>query len=262
MISVISNILKILTDTKNVRTLLVIVIGILVFLLMQQCEKTKAVKEDVTRLKNNAIALQDTVRNYKDKWGNSVGEIKGLKLTLKELGDSFKYVKNRPPLTIIDIRTEIVERIKEVPVYIKDTLIIQDTLKFESELCIDESDTFGKSSRSISIGVPFSVKEGLKFGKANIELKQNIWLSASILQDKKTKEVFVQVKSDYPNATFNNLRGILIDQSTKEFKGLKNSHKKSFGLGLNLGIGYTPLTNSFGPYLGIGISYTPKFLQW
>jgi hypothetical protein len=262
MISVISNILKILTDPKNLRTLLVIVIGILIFLLMQQCEKTKAVKEDVTRIKNNAIALQDTVRNYKDKWGNSVGEIKGLKLTLKELSDSFKYAKNRPPITIIEVRTEIVERIKEVPVYIKDTLIIQDTLKFESELCINESDTFGKSSRSISIGVPFSVREGLKFGKANIELKQNIWLSASISQDKKTKEVFVQVKSDYPNATFNNIKGILIDQNSKEFKALKNSHKKSFGLGINLGIGYMPLTNSFGPYLGVGVSYTPKFLQW
>lgn len=262
MINIISNIIKILTDPRTVKTLLVVVIGILIFLLMQQCEKTTIAKQDVVRLKNNAKALQDTVKNYKDKWGNSVGEIRGLKLTLKELGDSLKYEKKRPPITIIEVRTEIIERIKEVPVYIKDTLIIQDTLKFESELCIAESDTFGKSSRSISVGVPFSVREGLKFGKANIEIKQNIWLSASILQDKKSKEVFVQVKSDYPNATFNNLKGILIDQTTKEFKGLKNSHKKSFGLGLNLGIGYMPLTNSFGPYLGIGISYTPKFLQW
>ena len=262
MINIISSILNVLRDPKKTRALIAGVIGILIFLLMQQCEKTTIAKQDVVRLKNNTKALQDTVKNYKDKWGNSVGEIRGLKLTLKELGDSLKYEKKRPPITIIEVRTEIVERIKEVPVYIKDTLIIQDTFKFESELCIDKSDTFGKSSRSISIGIPFSVKEGIKFGKANIELKQNIWLSAYILQDKKTKEVFVQVKSDYPNATFNSLKGILIDQNSKEFKSLKNSHRKSFGLGLNLGMGYMPLTNSFGPYLGIGISYTPKFLQW
>jgi hypothetical protein len=106
------------------------------------------------------------------------------------------------------------------------------------------------------------MKERLKFGKANIELKQNIWLSASISQDKKTKEVFVNVKSDYPNATFNNLKGILIDQNSKEYKALKNSYKKSFGLGVNLGMAYLPTTNSFGPYVGVGISYTPKFLQW
>lgn len=258
----ISDIFKVLTDSKTVRTALVLTIVFLIFLLMQQCGKTRSAKEDIIRLKNNGKALQDTVRNYKDKWGNSVGEILGLKLTLKELSDSLKYEKKRPPITIIEVRTEIVEKIKEVPVYIRDTLIIQDTLKFESELCIAESDTFGKSSRSISVGVPFSVKNSLRFGKANIEIKQNIWLSASMLQDKKTKEVFVQVKTDYPNATFNNLKGILIDQSSKEFKGLKNSHKKSFGLGINLGMGYMPLTNSFGPYLGIGISYNPKFLQW
>lgn len=262
MINIISNIINVLRDPKTTRALIAGVIGILVFLLMQQCEKTEIAKQDVVRLKNNAKALQDTVKNYTDKWGNSVGEIRGLKLTIKELGDSLKFEKRKPPITIIEVRTEIVEKIKEVPVYIKDTLIIQDTFKFESELCIAESDTFGKSSRSISVGVPFSVKEGIKFGKANIELKQNIWLSASISQDKRTKEVFVQVKSDYPNAAFNNLKGILIDQNSKEFKSLKNSHRKSFGVGINLGVGYIPFVNRFGPFVGVGISYTPKFLQW
>ena len=262
MINIINTTIKILTDRRTTRALLAAIIAILVFLLMQQCESTSAAKKDLTILKNNSKALQDTVRNYKDKWGNSVGEIRGLNLTLKELGNAIKYEKGRPPITIIDVRTEIVERIKEIPVYIKDTLIVQDTLKFESELFISESDTFGKSSRSISVGIPFSVKDKLKFGKANIELKQNIWLSASILQDKKTKEVFVQVKSDYPNATFNNLKGILIDQKSKEFKSLKNSYRKSFGLGINLGMGYMPLTNNFAPFVGVGISYTPKFLQW
>jgi hypothetical protein len=259
---ILKNILKVITNPKNTRAIFIVVIGILIFLLVQQCERTSAAKEDAIRLKNNQNALSDTVRNYRDKWGNSVGEIRGLKLTLKELNDSFKFDKKRPPITIIEVVTEIVEVIKEVPVYVKDTLIIQDTFRFESELCISDVDTFGKSSRSINIGVPFTMKERLKFGKANIELKQNIWLSASISQDKKTKEVFVQVKSDYPNATFNNLKGILIDQNSKEYKALKNSYKKSFGLGVNLGMAYLPTTNSFGPYVGLGISYTPKFLQW
>lgn len=261
---ILKTILKVLTDPKNTRLILVGVIVVLIFLLMNQCGKTSSAKDEILRYKNNEIALRDTVRNFKDKWGNSVGEIKGLKLKLSEVKDSLKIEKGKLPITIVEVRTQIKEVIKNVPVYIKqtDTLVLTDTFKFDSTLFAFKSDTFGKSDRYVSVDIPFSMVDSMRFGEATFTLKQNIWLSASLLQNKRNKEIIVNVKSDYPNVTFNNLKGIVIDQNTKEYRKFKSSFKKSFGISLNAGVGYIPTTNSFGPYLGIGLSYTPKFLQW
>jgi len=255
MISVFSNILKFLTDPKNTRMLLLGVIVILAMLLMRQCEATGKAKEEVTRITNNQLALADTIRNYKDKWGNSIGEIRGLKLKIDELGDSIKFEKNKPPVTIIEYKTVIVEKIVEVPVYTLDTVIGD----YSSAITFTANGEWGKSSRLLNGLIPFKIEnDSLITGSATVDLKQSIWLTASILEKKKTKEVFVELKSDYPGVSFNNAQGVLIDQES--VSSFKKSSRKSFGLGLQAGYGYS--INGFSPYIGIGLNYTPKFLQW
>tara|TARA_R110001592_G_scaffold120545_3_gene324992 strand:- start:65189 stop:65986 length:798 start_codon:yes stop_codon:yes gene_type:complete len=244
-------------------------IVILIFLLIGQCQSNANSKEEITRLNNNRKAKQDTIKYYKDQWGNTVGKVKGLTLTIDELkkeNDSLEIKNSRPPITIIRYETKVVEKLVEVPVYVRDTTVLEivkgDTIKFDSSATIVVSDTFGKSSRDIDVSLPFKIDTSILFGKATINLKQNIWLSAGIYKDKKTKEVFVELKTDYPGITFNNTKGILINNKSKQFRKFNFQNRKSFGIGIHLGYGYSPLNNTFLPYVGIGVQYSPKFLQW
>ena len=214
-------------------------------------------KMESIRLKNNLKASNDTIRNYIDKDGNSAAEIRALILTLDEVRDSLDFEKNKPPVTIIRYETIIKEIVTEVPVYIIDTVIGE----FSSAAVIKHEASWGKSWRKIKTVVPYLVlDDSLTFGDATVNLEQNIFLTASIVEDKKTKEVFVNLKTDYPGTTFNNAQGILIEQNDKGLMNLMNRNRKTLGLGIQMGIGITG--GGVSPYIGVGLNYTPKFLQW
>lgn len=254
---VLKNILAFVTDTRNTRMLLLGGIVVLVMLLMRQCNATAEAKGEANRITNNWKASQDSVRNYVDKYGNAAAEIRALNLTLEEAKAELEYEKSKPPITVIKYRTQIIEKIVEVPVTIIDTIIGS----FNSALVINQENSWGNSSRKIGVQVPYSIAdENLTLGNASIDLQQNIWLTASILRDKKTKEVFVNLTSDYPGTTFNSARGIMIDPKSSGLRDLQYQNRKTFGLGLQLGYGLNAAGAS--PYVGIGLNYTPKFLQW
>jgi len=254
---ILKNILSFLFNPKNGRLLTMIVLVVLALLLFRQCEQTRKAEWETTRISNNLKASQDTIRNYVDKNGNSAAEIRALTLTLDEAKEMVEFEKNRPPVTVIKYETKIVEKLVEIPVASIDTVIGN----FNSAAVIASEASWGKSSRKIKTTVPYSFTDGkATFGDATIDLEQNIFLTASILRDKKTKEVFVNLSTDYPGTKFNSAQGIMIDQSSSGFRDLQRQSRKSLGLGLQLGMGFTG--NGISPYVGIGLNYTPKFLQW
>ena len=53
----------------------------------------------------------------------------------------------------------------------------------------------------------------------------------------------------------------MIDSKSSGFRDLQFKSRKSFGVGVQLGIGISG-ANLISPYVGLGINYTPKFLQW
>ena len=55
------------------RALPTALILILLILLVKQCESTQLDKLEITRLENNNLALQDTIRNYVSKDGLNTG---------------------------------------------------------------------------------------------------------------------------------------------------------------------------------------------
>ncbi len=233
-----------------------VTIVVLIMLLFKQCGVTDSARQETERVKQNYVALNDTIKNYKTKNGLNAAEKLALRLTLNELKDSLDYEKSKPPITIIEYKTKIVEKLVNVPVYIKS-----DSLS--NELIVTKNDKWERSSRDLTVSVPFEIlNDSLYPGFATIELKQNIWLSASILQDKKTKQAYVNLLSDYPGLTFNDAKGILVEPDDKGLSGLKYDSRKNFNIGLQLGVGLTPNGLNIGPYIGIGISYSPKFLQW
>ena len=254
---IIRNILAFITDPKNTRMLLLGFIVVLCMLLMRQCQQTEAAKTEATRIDNNWKASLDTIDNYINKNGNAAAEIRALNLTLEEVKGELEFEKNKPPVTVIKTETVIQEKIVEVPVTVVDTIVGE----FNSALSFADSASWGKSFRNISVFVPYEA-DGTKidFGNANIDLNQNIWLTASLIRDKETKEIFVNLETDYPGTTFNSAKGIMIDQNSSAFKDLQLQNRKTFGLGIHLGYGLS--TGGASPYVGIGIHYSPKFLQW
>jgi hypothetical protein len=257
VITILKKVWDFITDPKNTRLLLFAGIAILIILLLRQCEATKEAKNEITRIENNYLAEKDTIRNYKDKWGNSVADVRALTLTLDEARKELEFEKSKPPVTVIKWKTKIEERIVNVPVVVKDTVLGE----FNSIATVSSTANWGKSSRSINVGLPYKAEgDSLKFGNATIDLKQNIWLTASIVRDKKTKEVFVNLATDYPGTTFNEAKGIVIDTKSSGMLDIKYSSRKTVGIGLHLGYGIG--VSGFSPYVGIGLNYTPKFLQW
>jgi hypothetical protein len=262
MILIFKNIIGILTDPKNTRMFLLGGMVVLLFLLVRQCNETANAKGEVTRIQNNLVAANDTINNYVNENGESVGEIRGLTLTLDELKDSLEIEKNKPPITIVKYKTIIKEKIVEVPVVSSDTIIKQGDQEFNSIVSFSSDSTWEKSSRSLKVVLPYTfIVDSLMFGSANIDLAQNIWLSATLSQDQDTKEVFIKLTSDYPGTTFNNAQGIMIDTKSSAFQSLQLQNRKSFGFGVNGGYGVIG-TGTLGPYIGIGISWNPKLLQW
>ncbi len=254
---ILKNILSFLTSPKILRALPTVGLVILALLFLRQCEQTRKAEWETTRVSNNWKASQDTIRNYVDKNGNSAAEIRALTLTLDEAKKEIQFEKGRPPVTVIKYETQIIEKLVEIPVTSIDTTIGN----FNSAAVIASEASWGKSSRKIKTTVPYSFTEGkATFGEATIDLEQNIFLTASILRDKKTKEVFVNLSTDYPNTRFNSAQGIMIDKTSSGFRDLQIQNRKSLGLGLQLGVGVTG--TGIAPYVGIGLNYTPKFLQW
>lgn len=244
--------------SKQSKLLLYVGVAVLAILLFRQCEQTRKAKSETVRINNNWKASQDTIRNYVNASGNSAAEIRALTLTLDEAKKSIEFEKSKPPITVVKYETQIVERLVEVPVTALDTAIG----KFNSAAVIASAAEWGKSSRKIKTTLPYTFVDGvLEFGDAAIDLEQNIFLTASILQDSRTKEVFVNLSTDYPGTKFNSAQGIMIDQSSGGFKGIQRQSRKSLGIGLQIGVG---LVGNLGPapYVGIGLNYTPKILQW
>jgi hypothetical protein len=247
-----------MTVLKNLKILLYVGVAVLAILLFRQCEQTRKAESETIRINNNWKASQDTIRNYVDKNGNASAEIRALTLTLDEARQSIEFEKSKPPVTVIKYETQIVEKLVEIPVISMDTTIGN----FNSAAIIAASAEWGKSSRKIKTTLPYAFTDGIvTFGDATIDLEQNIFLTASILQDKKTKEVFVNLSTDYPGTKFNSAQGIMIDQSSGGFKGMQRQSRKTLGIGLQIGVG---IVGGLGPapYVGIGLNYTPKILQW
>ena len=183
MILIIKNIIGIITDPKNTRMFLVGAIVVLLMLFLRQCNETKNANGEIIRFKNNLVAASDTIRNYTNENGESVGEIKGLVLSLEELKDSLEYEHGKPPITIIKYKTIIREKIIEIPVTTKDTIIKQSGTSFNSMLSFKSESDWDNSTRLINVELPYSFTDSLMFGSATINLKQHIWLDATLSQD-------------------------------------------------------------------------------
>lgn len=243
---------------------LITVILVLLCVLFKQCGTISRYKSEKATLENNLLALNDTLRNYKDGKYN-LAEMRALQLRVDELADSLKLERGKEPITIIKYVAVVSDSVSVPVTVVHDTVFIEKDWSDAGWIAASEESRFGNSSRSIGIRVPYKVdcETGLleSNGNAEIELEQDIWVESTLYRDKKGY-TYIRLMTDYPSCTFNDGAAILVTDKSYEYNS-----RKQFGLGIGLQVGYgAALSNPVrtAPYVGIGLSlnWNPRFLQF
>ena len=253
-------------DFVNISNLVSIILCVLLsLLLLRQCNKSNTYKDEINRLENNILAVNDTLKNYKDGKYNAA-EMRAMQLKIEELADSLKLERGKTPVTIIKYVSVVSDSMSMPVTVIHDTMYIEKAWSDMGWLTANDNSQFGNSSRNIYVRIPYKVncETGIleSNGNANIELDQNIWVESTLYRDKKGY-TYIRLKTDYPSCTFNNGAAILVSDKKTDYKS-----RKQFGVGIGFQVGYgASFYNSsvrLSPYVGVGLSlnWNPRFLQF
>lgn len=227
--------------------------------------KIESLGREIEKQENNRIAMTEQITNYKDELDMANAEKHAYQLTQDELRDSIGLLTKKNKEYVSYINSHI---------GIQDTIVIESVIEREVETNVDsgnitlaKSETFGKSSMSLSATIPYTVDSSvLHTGDATFILSQDIFVEGWLERDKKTEETYMHLRSDYPGLVFNSGMGI-VAESGREYE---RSMRKNFGIGVavgpNIGMCYDFSNNRIIPSVGIGVTvgftYTPKAFQW
>jgi hypothetical protein len=247
-----------------------IIVIIIVISLMSQCESKNKLKKDIDILTNNTYALSDSLRYYRDEFGNMVAEKHALLLTQEEMEQTIGELEKKNTEYIAYINSNI--NIKDT-VYIENIIykdIIVDTIAgIESgTIHLAKNDVFNKSKRYISADIPYKATypSNLVIGDASFTMDQNIYVEGALTRNNKTKEVMFYLKSDYPGLIFNSGDAIVATNSKEFDREMRKRNGIGLGIGPSLGIYYDKPTQTIKPAFGIsvtvGYTYSPKIFQW
>lgn len=245
------------------------IIGIIVIslILINQCDRNNVLNNEVQRLENNIYAITDTLTQYKDKNNKIIAEKHAFQLSENELRDSVNLlkIKNREYLAYINTNIGIRDTLK-ILTYIERPSEIDTTHYIDQGIIkFNKSDVFEKSSRDISVSIPYTFDTELKTGNADIDIYHNIFVESMLERDTKTRETYVRLISDYP-VTFNSGMGVVVTNSKSYEKSIRKTKGIGIGIGPSVGLGYDMLNKKLVPTVGfnitLGFTYTPKWTQW
>ena len=245
------------------------IIGIIILSLslIGQCDKSSELKHEVNRLENNIYAITDTLTQYQDENDRIIAEKHAYQLTEKELRDSVDLlkIKNREYLSYINMNIGIKDTL-QVPTYIERPTEIDSTYIDKGIIKFNKSDIFGKSSREVSVSIPYTFNTKLYTGTAELNMFQNIYVESMLERDKKTGETYVRLMSDYPNLKFNDGMGIVVSNSSSYEKSIRKTKGFGFTVGPSVGVNYDIINHKIVPTVGFNITfgwtYTPKWTQY
>ena len=274
------NKIKQIPDLLNNRIIYLVGIGVLVLLLLKQCNETRDAKQEAERNFNNMLAERDSVRVLKSKNGNMLAEKAAFKLKYDELSSEQKELIKRLELSGkkkpgVVIQTDIVYKDTSILVPVLATLKDGEpvlnfkhnpTLPGKNKLLIEGllpylliTDTIQDSSSPNGIRLSSRVEPGI----AKLSMEQKIDLVTGLYTDPKTGRIFVRASTSFPGITFSDMQALdmVDDPATK--KALRQA-RKPFGIGFSLGWGMTVGKDGYnmGPNVGVGVTYTPTWLQF
>ncbi|MCM1221180.1 MAG: hypothetical protein NC548_42540 [Lachnospiraceae bacterium] len=265
----VKDIFNFLTNKRDI--LYIIGIVILSVFLINQCGRTSNLDKEVDRLNNNIYAITDTLSQYKDNEGRTIAEKHAYQLTEKELRDSVDLlkIKNREYVAYINSMIGVRDTI-EIPTYIDrfqiDSVMYAQGVIDSGVIRFDRTDNFGKSSRELSVSIPYTCDSLLHTGNADIDMYHNIYVESMLERDTKTGETYVRLISDYPHLVFNSGMGVLVSNSPSYEKSMRKTKGIGLSVGPQIGLGYDMLNRKLVPTVGVGVTigfnFTPRWLQW
>jgi len=270
MLEFLKNFVGFLKNPKNEKIIYYLIMIILFLALLVQCNSNKKLKSDVIISDHNIVALMDTVTTVKNK----VGELQQEKIILitskktledfsKELAAELEKQKGH----VIYISNILVQLKTDNAALKAENKTLKDSLSnmiINSEnitsLYWDFSKVYddynyrvlkGKTSFVLDTVINSIISKGSELSNFDI----NFNLVTGLREENKQLRIFI--KSNYPDLTFTNIEGSLIDpQNSAVMKKLMPQHKWTFGPQLGVGAIYYNGTIKPSIYFGIGGQYT------
>lgn len=218
----------------------IILIVLLVLAILFGINQAVAKKNARKQGENNIIALTDSVHFYKSKSGDLVaektlllGDINTLKLANKELADEIEDMKLHNPQQVVYIETVVTNTVH-------DTAWLVD----ENDTLIQKAFDFSDQWRTLTGSIKFKANN-LSLNIDNDKVFVNYTLA---IKDNK-----VYIKSDNPYVTYDNIQGLTLPKTKKNF---------SLGVGPTISYGWWPGMQKPSPYVGISLGVYYNLLQF
>jgi FtsZ-binding cell division protein ZapB len=266
--------IKTLWNIINSKIFSYIILGIIVFFALHIFIDKNNIISEKTKLEQNLIAANDTLKIYKNKYNETVAEKSIYILSIKELkkqnSDLYNEIKKQKG-DIISLNTAIIS-LKQDTTILNQKLkkIIGEAIQVDSNTWNlpwklsynwdkDNFDIFeGYTTVSLNNSNPINIihdNTNLTKRTSNIKL-----VFGEKVVDNKYK---VYVTSNYPGLSTESLEGVFIDPNTNnDIKKLikKNHWFNGFSFGISATIGRDLFNNNFG--LMVGPSVTWNIYNW
>lgn len=245
----------------------ILILALLAIILMRRCSPAES---ELTTLRQNVFALNDSIRNYRDKnkdlvfvKGALISENNDLKILNNSLYNEIAVLKGEP-LVAIKTKIKIVHDTVKVPVYLDPPIHLSDgtvvrsfNWKLHNEFSKGNYRRLeGSSSVRIDSTNTITV-DSMKINKDEL----GISILTGLAENGDYLEIFV--KSKYPGFEPTEMVGSLIDPKKSDILK-KYFPQKRWGLGIYGGYGvYFNLRNlnvGTGALLGVGVQY--NIIQW
>lgn len=246
----------------NLNTILVFIIVIVMLLMAKQCSDNSKYQQQLAINKQNELALKDSVRVVKTKYGNEISlknilisdkkhlmELNsGLAKDLKKLEGNVLYIAS----TVAEIKSKkpviIENKIKEYPDGTREL-----SWNYHEDFDEDNSKTLEGNSKFIidTIGKKFTIiDKGTTISKDEMKIK----LTTGLTELNDSYQIYIT--TNYPGVKFDKIDGAILDKN----RFLKKV-EPTFNIGptINVGWGINPLNQSHGPQITIGVGATLNF---
>jgi len=269
------HILKYIPTTRS--TLSFIIGGVLILLLLMQCNKNETLKREIsnnniisTRNINNINASKDTIRFERNKNGVLVAKKLSYEYDIRTLTETNKKVI-KDYVNSLNLNTNLkgINSLLSAELRIKDSIINSGgivvnhtdstaTLTFNDEKKWDRYN-WRKFNGTVDILRNTNNNE-IRIVKSKFNFEQGIQLKAAIVDDDGFKKL--KITTPYPGVEFTNIENINLVNDK-----LNQAYKKKAGWSLGMGIGYGINLNnqqiiSVGPSINIGLIWSPKWLRF
>jgi len=259
---------------KNLKWIALVIIGVLILLIMKQCETNNELEEDNTRLSTDNLILSgnlkvmnDTVKFWKDETGRSLSAITILTANSEMLKSQYADIYNKYK----EIAGSSADNSKMIAylsgqVSFKDREISElrsaiagvnrgNQIINDSTVLIDVGKTYDSlNSYRVSGTVLTSIKDNkIKAGKVDLTTAVNMGIEIALDRDKETSIAKITTRTAFPaNVTVKGLTQIENEINRKPHAYL--------GLGFFAGYGATLQKQpTLTPLLGLGIYYAPSW---